>query len=146
LPRLVESLIGAAHDGRVTAPSAPGRSSGRLLFRLAVIVASVVAAIVGSVLLVTQANGPTGSTAAPVLPPGGKVVARIRIGRASPVLAQRSGGPLAVGEGAVWAMSDVKGTLMRIDPARNAVVARIKVGTRRRPPLATAPSGSPIRP
>ena len=34
---------------------------------------------------------------------------------------------MAVGEGAVWAMSDSQATLMRIDPARNAVVARIKV-------------------
>ena len=34
---------------------------------------------------------------------------------------------MAVGEGAVWAMSDVEPALMRIDPARNAVVARINV-------------------
>ena len=34
---------------------------------------------------------------------------------------------MAVGEGAVWAMSNSQATLMRIDPARNAVVARIKV-------------------
>jgi YVTN family beta-propeller protein len=139
LRKLVESLIGGAHDGRVTAPSAPGRSSGRLLFRLAVIVASVVAAIVGSVVLVTQANGPTGSTAAPVLPPGGKVVARIRIGRSNVANGQLGAGPLAVGEGAVWAMNDAKATLMRIDPARNAVVARIKVGT---PEAAAAGDGA----
>ena len=134
MPRLLESLIGAAHDERVTAPSAPARSSARLLFRLGVIVASVVAAIVGSVLLVTQrssdkVNVRTGSTLAPALPPGGKVVARIRIGRSSVVLGRHAGGALAVGEGAVWAMNDAKATLMRIDPARNAVVARVKVGT-----------------
>jgi YVTN family beta-propeller protein len=57
------------------------------------------------------------------------VVARIRIGRSNVVLGQRAGEPLAVGEGAVWAMNDAKATLMRIDPARNSVVARIKVGT-----------------
>jgi len=34
---------------------------------------------------------------------------------------------MTVGEGAVWAMSDAESTLMRIDPTRNAVVARIKV-------------------
>jgi YVTN family beta-propeller protein len=129
----------------VTAPSAPGRSSARLFFRAAVIVASVVAAIVGSVLLATQrssekVNGPTDATAAPVLPPGGKVVAQIRIGRGNVVLGQRGGGPLAVGEGAVWAMSDAKSTLMRIDPARNAVVARIKVGT----PEAVAAGGGAV--
>jgi YVTN family beta-propeller protein len=140
----VESLIGAAHDERVTAPSAPVRSSTRLLFRLAVIVASVVAAIVGSVLLVThrsseKANDPTGSTLVPALPPGGKVVARIRIGRSKIVLGQEASGPLAVGEGAVWAMNDAKATLMRIDPARNAVVARIKVGT---PEAAAAGDGA----
>jgi YVTN family beta-propeller protein len=141
---LVESLIGAAHDERVTVPSAPARSSARVLFRLAVIVVSVVAAIVGSVLLATQrssdkVNGRTGSTLAPALPPGGKVVARIRIGRSSVVLGQLAGGALAVGEGAVWAMNDAKATLMRIDPARNAVVARIKVGT---PEAAAAGDGA----
>jgi YVTN family beta-propeller protein len=141
---LVESLIGAAHDERVNAPSAPARSSARLVFRLAVIVVSLVAAIAGSVVLVTQGSsekvhGPTGSTLAPALPPGGKVVARIRIGRTIPVLGQRGGGPLAIGEGAVWAMSDAKATLMRIDPSRNAVVPRIKVGT---PEAAAAGDGA----
>jgi len=132
LGRLVESLIGAAHDDRVTAPSAPARSSARLLFRLAVIVASVVAAIVGSVLLAThrsseKLNRLRGSTLAPALPPGAKVIARIRIGRTNVASGQHGAGPLAVGEGAVWAMNDAKATLMRIDPARNAIVARIKV-------------------
>jgi YVTN family beta-propeller protein len=42
---------------------------------------------------------------------------------------------LTVGLGAAWAMSDVGPTLMRIDPARNAVVARIKVSS---PPESTA--------
>jgi streptogramin lyase len=59
------------------------------------------------------------------LPPGGKVVARIRLGRGAP--APAGGGALTVGEGAVWAMSDAEQRLMRIDPSRNAVVARIKV-------------------
>jgi YVTN family beta-propeller protein len=43
---------------------------------------------------------------------------------------------LTVGEGAVWAMSDAESTLMRIDPTRNAVVARIKV-----PPPDTTAAG-----
>jgi DNA-binding beta-propeller fold protein YncE len=59
------------------------------------------------------------------LPPGGKVVARIRLGRGAP--APAGGGALTVGEGAVWAMSDAEQRLMRIDPSLNAVVARIKV-------------------
>jgi YVTN family beta-propeller protein len=37
------------------------------------------------------------------------------------------GGAFTVGEGAVWAMSDTASTLLRIDPSRNAVVARIHV-------------------
>ena len=102
----------------------------RRRIRLAVVAASVVAAIVGSVLLATSRSGEKGggrrgSIPAPALPAGGKVVARIRVGRAVPPM--RAGGALAVGEGAVWAMSNTRKRLMRIDPARNAVVARIKV-------------------
>ena len=37
------------------------------------------------------------------------------------------GGAFTVGQGAVWSMSDPTSTLLRIDPARNAVVARIHV-------------------
>jgi YVTN family beta-propeller protein len=126
-------------DDRVTAPSARPRASTQRRFRFAVVVASGVAAIVGSILLAThraslQANVPTGSIPEAALPPGGKVVARIRVGRSIPAIGQEGGGPLAVGEGAVWAMSNGKATLMRIDPARNAVVARIKVD----PPEAAA--------
>jgi len=144
LRRPVESLIGPAHDERVTTPPAHARSSARLLFRLAVILASVVAAIVGSVLLATQRsseteNGPAGSTRAPALPPGGKVVARIRIGRSRVVIGQGGAGAFAVGEGAVWAVNNAKATLMRIDPARHAIVARIPVGT---PEAAAAGNGA----
>ena len=67
-----------------------------------------------------------------VPPRGGEVIARIRLGRGAP--APLGGGALTVGEGAVWAMSNAESTLMRIDPARNAVVARIKVS----PPDTTA--------
>jgi YVTN family beta-propeller protein len=66
------------------------------------------------------------------LPRGGTVVARIPLGRGAP--APLGGGALTVGEGAVWAMSNAESTLMRIDPARNAVVARIRVS----PPEAAA--------
>jgi len=126
----VESPSSTVDDEPVTAPSARRR------FRLAVVVASVVAAIVGSILLAThrsseKVNVRTGSIL-PALPPGGKVVARIRVGRGG--LPVRGGGALAVGEGAVWAMSNSKATLMRIDPARNAIVAKIKVA----PPEAAA--------
>jgi virginiamycin B lyase len=127
----LESPSSPEDDERVTAPSARPPASTHTRFRFAVVVASVVTAIVGSIVLAThrheKVNAPTRSTLAPVLPPGGKVVARIRVGRSIPAIGQEGGGPLAVGEGAVWAMSNGKATLMRIDPARNAVVARIKV-------------------
>ena len=137
----MESPASTEDDERVTAPSAPSRVSTRIRFRFAVVGASVVAASVGSILLATHRSSEkvsvrTGSTLAPALPPGGKVVARIRIGRSIPAVGQEGGGPLAVGEGAVWAMSDAKATLMRIDPARDAVVASIKVD-----PPATAVAG-----
>lgn len=74
---------------------------------------------------VIASSGRTTGSSTGALPPGGKVVARIRLGRGAP--APAGGGALTVGEGAVWAMSDVEETLMRIDPSRNAVVARIKV-------------------
>lgn len=63
---------------------------------------------------------------------GGRVVARIPLGRGAP--APLGGGALTVGEGAVWAMSEAESTLMRIDPTRNIVVARIRVS----PPEAAA--------
>ena len=70
-------------------------------------------------------SGRTTGASTRALPPGGRVVARIRLGRGAP--APAGGGALAVGVGAVWAMSDAEEKLMRIDPSRNAVVARIDV-------------------
>ena len=55
------------------------------------------------------------------LPKAGKVVAGMRI----PV----GSGGLAVGPSGVWALSDDTSTLLRIDPAKNAVAARIAVKT-----------------
>ena len=74
---------------------------------------------------VIASSGRTAATNTGALPRGAEVVARIRLGRGA--AAPYGGGALAVGEGAVWAMSDAEATLMRIDPARNAVVARINV-------------------
>ena len=51
--------------------------------------------------------------------PGAKVVAKIAIPEGT--------GGLTIGEGAVWALSWSKWTLMRIDPHRNVITARIKV-------------------
>ena len=68
---------------------------------------------------VTATSGQTAAANAHALARAGKVIARI------PVPPQ--GGAFAVGEGAVWAMSDTESTLMKIDPRQNAVVARIKV-------------------
>jgi YVTN family beta-propeller protein len=107
---------------------APARTSANRRIRLAVVAASVVAAIVGSVLLATSRSSEKGGaqrSSISALPEGGKVVARIRVGRAVPPM--KAGGALAVGEDAVWAMSNTQATLMRIDPARNAIVAKTKV-------------------
>jgi YVTN family beta-propeller protein len=81
---------------------------------------------------ITATNAQTAPTNTRALSKGGEVVARIALGKGAP--APLGGGALTVGEGAVWAMSDIESTLMRIDPRRNAVVARIKVS----PPEATA--------
>jgi YVTN family beta-propeller protein len=80
----------------------------------------------GNPALALSATGAqTATTDTRALPRGARVVARIPLGNGAP--APLGGGAFTVGEGAVWAMSDVESTLMRIDPARNAVVARIKV-------------------
>jgi len=65
------------------------------------------------------------ATRAQPIAAGAKVVARIRLVRGA--VAPLGGGALTAGEGAVWAMTDVRSMLLRIDPARNAVEARIKV-------------------
>ena len=124
----METTSTGVDDETVSAPTAPAPESMHRRFRLAAIVASVVAAIAGSALLVVhrsseQESVPTGTA----LPPGGKVIAAIRVGRGG--LPVRGGGPFAVGEGAVWATSSTKSRLMRIDPAQNRIVARIKVHT-----------------
>jgi YVTN family beta-propeller protein len=83
----------------------------------------------GADLVSTSAH--VGRAAAPnvlPLPLAGSVVATIRV--------PSQGGAFAVGEGAVWAMSDTTSTLMRIDPMRNRIVARIKM-----PPAEDAAAG-----
>ena len=64
-------------------------------------------------------RGPETSKVAAALPRGAEVVATIAV--------PPGGGAFAVGEGAVWAMSDATSTMVRIDPERNAVAARIHV-------------------
>ena len=76
-------------------------------------------AVVAPAAAATVSRAQGTSTVARALPRGGKVVAQIAVPAA--------GGAFTIGEGAVWAMSDLTSTLMRIDPGRNAVVARIKV-------------------
>ena len=125
----MESPDGAVHDGRVTAPSAPARASLHRRFRLVVVVASVVAAIVGSVLLADhRSSQKVDAPTAHALPPGGTVVARIRIGHANATLGQDGGGPLAAGDGAVWLSNPSYNTVTRIDPATNRVVKTVQVG------------------
>jgi YVTN family beta-propeller protein len=67
---------------------------------------------------ITASSAVAPTKVAPALPQGGKVVARMPVPPGS--------GALAVGEGAVWWMSNAASTLMRIDPRRNTVVAEIK--------------------
>ena len=74
---------------------------------------------------VIASSGRTTPTNGQAPPPAGKIVARIRLGRGAP--APAGGGAFTVGAGAVWAMSDAEERLMRIDPSRNVVVARINV-------------------
>ena len=66
--------------------------------------------------LSASASAPAAST---VIGPRAKVVASIAIPEGT--------GGLTIGEGAVWALSWSKWTLMRIDPRRNVITARIKV-------------------
>lgn len=73
---------------------------------------------------ITATSSHTARSNAGALPRGAKVIARIALTR-TPV--DFGGGALTAGDGAVWAMSNSESTLMRIDPTRNAVAARIKV-------------------
>ena len=74
----------------------------------------------------TASAATTSSTAAPLVP----VVATVRVG-AEPT-------QVAVGAGAVWVGVWATGTLVRIDPASNLVVARIPVGRPHESPIAIA--------
>jgi YVTN family beta-propeller protein len=66
-------------------------------------------------------------TPAADLPPAGEIAAAIPVG-VSPLV-------VAAGHGAIWVYNDMDGTLSRIDPATNAVVATIPVAT----PLTSVP-------
>jgi virginiamycin B lyase len=78
-----------------------------------------IVASVAALAFTVAAAASASTTSSAALPRGAKVVARLGI--------PQGAGGLAVGEGAVWAMRSAVSTLMRIDPARNAVVARITV-------------------
>jgi YVTN family beta-propeller protein len=120
----MESRGAAVDDGGVSSSQPATRATPRRRFRAAVVAASVALAIVGSVLLATHRSDEQVNPRTGALPAGGKVVAAIHIGHG--VRPPMGGGAMAVGEGAVWAMSDAARTLSRIDPARNAVVAKIE--------------------
>src|SRR5436190_13427556 len=92
-----------------------GGSVRRAARRCAILVSASIACAVG----VGAVSSPGIVERGAGLPRGGKVVARIRI--------PENSGVLAVGEGAVWTTSDAVSVLMRIDPKRNSVVARIKI-------------------
>jgi hypothetical protein len=87
------------------------------------------------------ASTPTPAAATPIvldrpdadLPVAGQVTATVPVGSASSVI--------AAGHGAIWVYDDVEGTLSRIDPATNAVVATIPIATPHDP--ANPPSDLP---
>jgi YVTN family beta-propeller protein len=109
----------------VSSPPAAARAVPHRRLRVAVVVVSVAAAIAGSVVLATRHTTHPVSAHTGGLRPGGKVVAAIPVGHATPPW--RGGGPMAIGEGAVWAVGNAESTLSRIDPARNAVVKKIEL-------------------
>jgi virginiamycin B lyase len=84
------------------------------------------ALVVGGAALACVVAGIAGASSAATRPQVGKVVARIPI--------PPGGGGLALGEGAVWSTTNEVSTLTRIDPERNAVVARIEVARRNQCP------------
>ena len=122
-------LIAAADQALGLKETGPPRRRAAL-----VLAGGVVLAIAVAVGLAETALG-HGSPHTPVpsaraLPAGGEIVKRIRIGHYNTATNQIGGGPLAVGEGAVWAISNASSKLMRIDPLqRDRIVARIKVKT-----------------
>jgi len=79
--------------------------------------------VVGVVALAYASAGvaaaPGSTSRHPAHPRAGKVVAKVPIPAGT--------GAFAVGEGAVWSVSDTGPVLTRIDPDRNAVVASIKL-------------------
>jgi virginiamycin B lyase len=94
---------------------------------LIVVVIALACAIAGVAAL------PGSTSRHSVHPRVGKVVATI------PIPAGIGG--FAIGEGAVWSTTDAVSTLTRIDPERNAVVARLKVERRNTCPMFPASCG-----
>ena len=87
--------------------------------RIGATLASVASLACATAVVVAGSAG--ASTTGKVLPRGGKVVATIAI--------PEGYGGFAVGEGAVWTMSDDTSTLTRIDPQGNTRVASVKLKT-----------------
>jgi DNA-binding beta-propeller fold protein YncE len=77
---------------------------------------ALVCAIAAIGTVSVSASAPAAST---FIGPRAKVVAKIAIPEGT--------GGLTIGEGAVWALSWSKWTLMRIDPHKNVIAARIKL-------------------
>jgi DNA-binding beta-propeller fold protein YncE len=88
------------------------RFSGALV-AAGVTVACSVSAVVAAVSAPAREGG---------VPPGGKVVARISVRRAT--------GGFALGKKMIWALTDNARVLAKIDPNRGVVVARIKLPAR----------------
>jgi ABC-type branched-subunit amino acid transport system substrate-binding protein len=114
--------------GLATAASGPPRPRGPWLVRhrRAAVAAGVVAlGVAGAAALISLTSGggsaerpPVGSGIAAIDPSGGHVGALIESATAP--------SNVAVGEGAVWALSTTDATIARIDPATKAVTGRIR--------------------
>jgi virginiamycin B lyase len=82
------------------------------------------AAVFASMVAVACGSGASFASTAtdPALPRGGQVIAKVRI--------PAGYGGFAVGEGAIWSITDEASTLIRVDPRGNRAAAKIKVEPR----------------
>ena len=105
------------HEGSQTGARSVYNATGKCprWVRRAIVASGSIACVVGVGAVSSAAIHEGGAG----LPRGGKVVARIVI--------PENSGVLAVGEGAAWTTSDTVSMLMRLDPKKNAVVARTKI-------------------
>jgi hypothetical protein len=118
-------ILSARHEGRdVTTPTS--RGSGRRLLAIGVAAAVALLVVIGRLerrTLAPHPPAPLGSAPTTTLRPL-PVTATVHLG--APAQPFENAIQLAAGEGGVWAL--LHGTLVHVDPGRNRVVARIRLG------------------